>query len=173
MRIISSTTGSDGQPDRRPGSRYRAAIPTGTGPRARRTTRQGLAVTALLAELRDFRSAQEIHAALQERGDDVGIATVYRNLALLAEAGDVDVLTREDGETVYLHCSRQHHHHLVCRACGHAIEITGPGVETWADELAERYGYTDVSHILEAFGLCPECSRASTSTSSRPASADA
>jgi len=145
--------------DRRPDSRYHAAIPTGTDRRGRRTTRQGLAVAALLAELRDFRSAREIDAALRERGDGVGIATVYRNLALLAETGDVDVLTREDGETVYLHCSRGHHHHLVCRACGHAIEITGPGVESWADELAKRYGYTDISHTLEAFGLCPECSR--------------
>jgi len=156
----------DGQP--LPGPRYRAAMPAQAGRRAPRTTRQRLAVVEVLAGLHDFRSAQEIHAALRERGHDVGIATVYRNLALMAQTGDVDVLTREDGETVYLHCSRQHHHHLVCRACGRAIEVTGPGVERWADELAARYGYTDISHTLEVFGLCPECTR--TSADARPRS---
>ena len=45
-----------------------------------RTTRQRVAVSALLAESGEFRSAQDIHAALRARGDSVGLATVYRNL---------------------------------------------------------------------------------------------
>ncbi len=112
----------------------------------------------MLTQLDGFRSAQEIHAAMRARGDHVGLATVYRNLVLMAETGEVDVLTREDGEQVYFRCSRQHHHHLVCRSCGHAIEITGPAVERWADALAEQHGYTNISHTLEVFGLCPKCS---------------
>ena len=95
---------------------------------------------------------------MRERGDSVGLATVYRNLVLMVETGGVDVLTREDGEQVYFRCSRQHHHHLVCRSCGHAIEITGPAVERWADALAEQHGYTNISHTLEVFGRCPKCS---------------
>ncbi len=161
MRISLSTTDDHGQSPADPGPHYRAAMPAPAGGRTPRTTRQRLAVVEVLAQLHDFRSAQEIHAALRERGHDVGIATVYRNLALMAQAGDVDALTREDGETVYLRCSHRHHHHLVCRACGRAIEVTGPGLERWADELAERYGYSDLSHTLEVFGLCPDCSRTS------------
>jgi Fur family ferric uptake transcriptional regulator len=84
---------------------------------------------------------------------------VYRSLALLVETGDVDALTREDGEAVYLLCSRRHHH-LVCRSCGRAVEIAGPAVERWAQDLAEHHGYTDISHTLEVFGLCPDCSSA-------------
>jgi Fur family ferric uptake transcriptional regulator len=79
---------------------------------------------------------------------------------VLRETGDVDVLTRDDGETVYFRCSRQHHHHLVCRSCAYAIEITGPAAERWADALAECHGYADISHTLEVFGLCPDCSPA-------------
>jgi Ferric uptake regulator family len=74
-----------------------------------------------------------------------------RDLVLL-ETGDVDVLTRDDGEAVYFRCSRQHHH-LVCRSCGYAIEITGPAAKRWADALAERHGYADITHTLEVFGL--------------------
>ena len=63
---------------------------------AARTTRQRLAVTDLLSELHGFRSAQQIHATLQERGDNIGLATIYRPLALMANSGDVDVLTHEE-----------------------------------------------------------------------------
>jgi Fur family ferric uptake transcriptional regulator len=139
-------------------------MPTGTGHPATRTTRQRLAVAGILSELHDFRSAQEIHAALREHGESVGLATVYRNLALLVETGDADVLMREDGEAVYLKCSRQHHHHLVCRSCGRTIEITGPTVENWANAVAQQHGYTDISHTLEVFGLCPDCSPADPDT---------
>ena len=63
---------------------------------AARPTRQRLAVTDLLSELHGFRSAQQIHATLQERGDNIGLATIYRPLALMANSGDVDVLTHEE-----------------------------------------------------------------------------
>jgi len=109
-------------------------------------------VSEILSELHDFRSASGIHPVLRERGGSVGLATADQYLVLL-ETGDVDVLTRDDGEAVYFRCSRQHHHHLVCRSCGYAIEITGPAAKRWADALAERHGYADISHTLVVFGV--------------------
>ena len=108
-------------------------------------------------EFHDFRSAQQIHATLRERGDNIGLATVYRTLGLLVHSGRVDVLTREDGQTVFLRCSQQHHHHLLCRACGRSVEIAGQAVVQWADAVAKQHGYTDISHTMEVFGLCPDC----------------
>jgi Fur family ferric uptake transcriptional regulator len=122
-----------------------------------RTTRQRVAVAELLAESGDFRSAQDIHAALRARGASVGLATVYRNLGLMAELGEVDTLVRDDGETVYRQCSAVHHHHLVCRQCGRTVEIAGPAVEKWANSVAAEHGFTDVSHQMELFGLCATC----------------
>jgi Fur family ferric uptake transcriptional regulator len=122
-----------------------------------RATKQRQAVTDLLAERSDFRSAQQIHAELRDRGEAIGLATVYRNLSLLAQLGEVDVLQREDGEALYRQCSAKHHHHLVCRSCGRTIEVAGPGVERWADRVAAEHGFTDVSHTLELFGTCASC----------------
>jgi len=81
-------------------------------------------VSEILSELHDFGSVPEIHPALRERRGSVGLATADRDLVLMVETGDVDILTRDAGEAVYFRCSRQHHHHLVCRSCGYAIEIT-------------------------------------------------
>ena len=122
-----------------------------------RSTRQRAAVAAVLADVEEFRSAQDLHAALKARGESVGLTTVYRTLAALADAGEVDVLLRDDGEALYRRCSSGHHHHLVCRSCGRTVEVEGPTVERWAAKVAAEHGYTDVSHTLEIFGLCSAC----------------
>jgi Fur family ferric uptake transcriptional regulator len=122
-----------------------------------RPTRQRQVVADALAELETFCSAQEIHALLTERGENVGLATVYRTLQLFAESGNLDALRGDDGETRYRQCSSGHHHHLVCRACGRTVEVEGPTVERWAERMASEHGYTDVSHTLEIFGTCGDC----------------
>ncbi len=122
-----------------------------------RATRQRTAIGELLDGLTDFRSAQDIHHLLRTAGDGIGLSTVYRTLQTLADAGEVDVIQTADGESVYRKCSDVHHHHLVCRDCGHTVEVAGPAVERWADKMADEHGFTDVSHTLEIFGLCADC----------------
>lgn len=122
-----------------------------------RLTRQRQAVADVLESFEEFRSAREIHAVLRERGNTIGLATVYRTLQLLAEHDEVDVIRSAEGEAGYRRCSDTHHHHLVCRSCGATVEVEGPAVERWTRAIADEYGYGAVSHTLEIFGLCPRC----------------
>ena len=124
---------------------------------SQRNTRQRRAVAAILDELDGFASAQEIHDALRDKGDQVGLSTVYRNLQAMVDADEVDALRGGDGETLYRQCSAGHHHHLVCRSCGRTVEVEGPTVESWADAVAAEHGFSDVEHTLEIFGTCAEC----------------
>jgi Fur family ferric uptake transcriptional regulator len=123
-----------------------------------RATRQGAAVWDLLENLEEFRSAQELHDELRRRGEGIGLTTVYRRLQSMVASGLVDTLRTENGESVYRRCSQQHHHHLVCRQCGATVEVQGAKVEVWAAEVARENGFSDVSHTIEIFGLCSECS---------------
>ena len=125
----------------------------------RRPTRQQAAVAAALQDVQDFTSAQDLHARLRTSGDPVGLATVYRTLTSMVETGEVDVLRTDEGEAAYRMCSTGHHHHLVCRECGRTVEIEGPAVERWTDQVAAEHGFRDVAHTLEIFGTCAECSR--------------
>ena len=125
-----------------------------------RATRQRAAVSSILDEIDDFRSAQDIHAILRSRGDSVGLTTVYRTLQSLADAGKVDVLRTGDGESVYRRCSTSHHHHLVCRSCGRTVEVEGPAVERWAEKIGAEHGFVRVTHNVEVFGTCPDCALA-------------
>lgn len=124
---------------------------------APRTTRQRTALRALLDEVDEFRSAQDLHDLLRRRGDSVGLTTVYRTLQALADAGEVDVMRPPGGDHLYRRCSSGHHHHLVCRSCGRTVEVEGPTVERWADRVADEHGFSDVSHTLEVFGTCAPC----------------
>ncbi|WP_328910067.1 transcriptional repressor [Streptomyces sp. NBC_00234] len=131
---------------------------TNAAPVRGRSTRQRAAVAAALDEVDEFRSAQELHDVLKHRGDSVGLTTVYRTLQSLADAGEVDVLRTTEGEAVYRRCSTgDHHHHLVCRMCGKAVEVEGPAVEQWAETIAAQHGYVNVAHTVEIFGTCAEC----------------
>jgi Fur family transcriptional regulator, ferric uptake regulator len=128
----------------------------GTVP-GQRATRQRAAVARLLGELDEFRSAQEIHEQLRRRGEAIGLTTVYRTLQSLADAGEIDVLRTDSGESVYRRCSAHHHHHLVCRGCARTIEVEGPAVERWAERIATEHDFRDISHTVEIFGTCGEC----------------
>lgn len=126
-----------------------------------RMTKQRQAIWELLRSEDNFLSAQNVHERLSKAGSSIGLATVYRNLQALAASGDVDVLRQEDSETqLFRYCADDdHHHHLVCRICGTTVEITGDEVESWADAIAEQYGFSRVSHSFEIFGLCSTCAK--------------
>lgn len=129
--------------------------------RAHYSTRQGEAISAVLGEVSEFRSAQEIHAELRRRGHRVGLATVYRHLGALAQRGEVDLLRTPAGETVYRQCvANAHHHHLICRRCGTTVEFAGPEIERWTETVARRAGFREVSHTVEIFGTCKDCASA-------------
>ena len=122
-----------------------------------RATRQRTAIGELLDELADFRTAQDIHEELRRRGEGIGLTTVYRTLQTLADAGEIDVLRSGTGEASYRRCSPHHHHHLVCRRCGHTVEVEGAAVEQWADRVAAQHGFAEIDHTVEIVGLCAEC----------------
>jgi Fur family ferric uptake transcriptional regulator len=125
-----------------------------------RATRQGGAVENALRAAEGFRSAQDVYAVLRAEGQSVGLSTVYRHLQAFADDGLVDVIHTPEGETTYRYCGEPgsgHHHHLVCRSCGRAVEVEGPAIERWASRVAELHGYVDVDHTVELFGTCAAC----------------
>jgi Fur family transcriptional regulator, ferric uptake regulator len=124
----------------------------------RRNTWQKEAVRSALGSEGGFVSAQALHSSLREGGSTIGLATVYRALADLEDSGEADTL-RQDGESLYRACTPgTHHHHLICRNCGRTVEIAADEVEEWAKTVAARHGFTRPEHVVDVFGLCPECS---------------
>jgi len=134
----------------------------GVGTVRRRSTRQGAAVAAALAgEVSGFRTAQRLYDVLRARGERVSLATVYRHLNAMVADGSVDLVQAPGGEAAFRLCGpsqshRGHHHHLVCRRCGRSVEVAGAELDDWIDRASAVAGYTDTTHTVEVFGLCPD-----------------
>ena len=124
-----------------------------------RSTKQRNSVIEILKENAGFISAQALHVILRNSGSSVGLSTVYRTMTSMLKSGEVDVVLREDGEALYRLCSTGHHHHLVCRVCGTAIEIQAEFVEAWAHDISNAHGFSDIDHTVEIVGTCKRCNK--------------
>ena len=127
-----------------------------------RPTRQRLAVLSAVARERRPVTAQELHVRLHGKRGGPGLATVYRTLGRLAEAGVLRRFPLAEGETAYRLCEPGHHHHLICERCGVVTEIASCEVEDWAAEVARKRGFSPTSHQAEIFGICDRCQPAAT-----------
>ncbi len=122
-----------------------------------RSTRQRREI--VLAMEREPRpvTAQALHVLLGRRGRGPGLATIYRTLQGLEQAGFARTFPAGEGEASYKLCDPGHHHHLICESCGLVVEIPSCEVEQWAARAARRRGFTVSSHQAEIFGLCDAC----------------
>lgn len=125
---------------------------------AKRNTWQRETVRRAMLQEQGFISAQELYDKLRAAGSPIGLATVYRSLSSLVELGEADTINSPAGENLFRFCnSGQHHHHLICRVCGATTEIAASEVESWAERIAQKHGYTEPSHIVDIFGVCANC----------------
>ena len=122
-----------------------------------RITEQRKAILNVLAHADTPLSAEENHVNLTTEQCD--LVTVYRCLEQFVKKGIVEMGVRENGTKVYWlghGDGTGHHHHLTCRKCGRA-ERVDLCVGSELEKIAHGYGYTKITHVMEAFGLCPIC----------------
>lgn len=123
-----------------------------------RTTGPRRAIASLIAKRRGHFTANDLLADAAARDVQVGRATVFRTLDLLATRGQLERIDLPSGEHAYVACAPQdHHHHVVCRVCGKSADVQDAGLQAVVGEIARRSGYRIESHRLELFGLCRDC----------------
>ena len=105
---------------------------------------------------------QQLTRLLHQRGvREAAMASVYRALPLLVEAGIVTptLLSTGDGHHYEATFEREHHDHLVCIDCGKVIEFHFEAFEVLQRDLAERYDFELTGHVHELLGRCGPCRR--------------
>jgi len=102
-------------------------------------------------------SADELYRDLAAGGDDVGLATVYRVLAQLEQAGIVRRTSFNGGKAVFEIDDGPHHDHLICVRCARVEEFFDDAIEQRQRAVAAARGYALVEHRLSLYGLCAHC----------------
>jgi Fur family ferric uptake transcriptional regulator len=113
----------------------------------------------VLRERENFRSAQQVYLDVQRhRQLRIGLTSVYRILRALADDRIAETQRAEDGEILYrLRTEAGHRHYLVCRQCGRAVGFTPVDIEEHSRRLSRQYRYTEVTHHVDLYGICPRC----------------
>jgi Fur family transcriptional regulator, ferric uptake regulator len=117
------------------------------------------AVIDLLGEQDCCLTAQEIFDRLRSSGRQVGIASIYRVLELLSSEGLVQRIELGAGISRFepIHSGGDHHHHLVCDACGKVEAFEDPQLENAIHRLEESSGYAVAGHDVVLHGACGDC----------------
>jgi Fur family ferric uptake transcriptional regulator len=104
-------------------------------------------------------SAEDLYRQLIQRGEEIGIATVYRVLTQFEAAGLVVRHNFEGGHSVFEMAPTEHHDHIVCVKCGRVEEFADSAIEQRQREIADEIGFELTDHNLNLYGLCPDCKR--------------
>lgn len=99
--------------------------------------------------------AEDLHGIVRKRDPKVGLATVYRTLNLLREAGLADQKSFRDGRSVFeIHRPDSHHDHFICLDCGQVKEFENETIEELQKKVAQELGFRLTGHRLDLYGKC-------------------
>jgi len=103
-------------------------------------------------------SIDELYSLVKRKYPKIGLATVYRSIKVICEAGLAREADFGDGVKRFEHkYQHQHHHHLICQNCGKIIEITCPEIEKLQQKLAKQHDFSPSKGTIEIFGICKTC----------------
>ena len=121
-----------------------------------RMTRQRRVILEELRKVNTHPSADEIYEMVRKQLPRISLGTVYRNLEILSESGEIQKLqlgcsqNRFDGVA-------QDHYHIRCIDCNRVMDAP-PGSDVCLSyELNEKTDFKIIGHKLEFLGLCPQC----------------
>ena len=122
-----------------------------------RMTRQRSIILEELRKHNSHPSADEIYEKVRKRLPRISLGTVYRNLEILVELGEIQKhetgssLKRFDGNP-------QEHYHIRCISCERVVDAPVAPLINTRDDIHNATSYKIIGHRFEFIGVCPECS---------------
>jgi Fur family ferric uptake transcriptional regulator len=115
------------------------------------------AIIELLMSERRYLTASSIFRLLKGENPKLALSTVYRTLEFLAEQGSVSSRTEASGEASYVYCTDDHHHHAICKVCGHVDEVDCDAMDQFKSALLKGQSFVLDDHSIEFYGRCARC----------------
>lgn len=123
------------------------------------TPQRQIILKVFLDNMQHHLSAEEVYAIVKEYCPEMGLATVYRTIEILANLDILHKIDFGDGRTRYEVTNEEvhHHHHLICVDCGKVMEFNDDFLETLEVWVAKKTKFYVIDHQLKFYGYCEEC----------------
>ncbi|MGI6226384.1 MAG: Fur family transcriptional regulator [Peptococcales bacterium] len=123
------------------------------------TPQRKIIINTFAENMEKHLSAEDVYQIVKYSHPEIGLATIYRTLDLLAELQILKKLNFGDGKTRYEFSedNDHHHHHLICLECETVTEFEDDLLESLETVISKRNGFKIVDHQLKFYGYCKDC----------------
>lgn len=122
----------------------------------KRNTVQRALVLEAIKELQCHPTADEVYNYIVKKYPDISRGTVYRNLNLLSEIGEIRKREIPAGADRYDHMCHDHYH-AKCLKCGRVFDVDMAFITDLERSIQDTHGFQFTGHDIVFKGICPEC----------------
>ncbi len=119
-------------------------------------SKQREAILTYLKSTKEHPTAEVVYSELRMEYPRLSLGTVYRNLNLLAECGEILRLNCGDG-TDHFDAVVWPHNHFICKKCGRVMDLDMPSLEFIDERAAENFAGNIQGHQIYFYGQCKDC----------------
>ena len=134
-----------------------------------RMTRQRQVILEELRATDRHPSADDLYARVKKRLPRISLGTVYRNLEILSELGEIQTIATA-GNMKRFDGIAQNHYHMRCMGCGRIFDAPLEVVDALERALQAKTSFRVLSHKLEFVGFCADCQARPADAASQPES---
>lgn len=102
-------------------------------------------------------SPQELYQKILKKQKKIGLTSIYRSLDLFESLNMVFKITNGSSVKYQLCEIEDHHHHIICKSCGHVAALNFCDISSWSKKVADSTGYQVTDHQLNFYGFCKAC----------------
>lgn len=119
-------------------------------------SRQREAIKNFLMTRHDHPTADVVYSNVRTEFPNISLGTVYRNLTLLADLGEISRLRVGDGVD-HFDADTHPHYHFVCNECGSVTDLETEGIDHVLEAASRHFDSLVQGHVTYFYGLCPHC----------------
>lgn len=121
-------------------------------------SRQREVIKDFLKTRKDHPTADIVYTNVREQYPNISLGTVYRNLTLLADIGEIQRLRVGDGVD-HFDADVSPHYHFVCTKCGSVVDLVMDNIDDIIDIAGVNFDGKITGHVTYFYGICGNCSK--------------
>lgn len=123
---------------------------------ATKYSRQREEIKAYLASRKDHPTADDVYMAIRRQIPNISLGTVYRNLTMLVDTGEITRLRVGDGVD-HFDYDTSPHYHFVCTECGSVIDLDMQNIDSVLQLAGAGFDGKIAGHVTYFYGICGSC----------------